>query len=296
MRDDAVIGIAQWLPRPGQPADNLATAISLAGRLARQDADLVVLPELWPCGFDWGSLAADATGAAEPLDGPRCAALAACARELGIWLAAGSVPERGDGGLYNTALLFDRDGQLRAWHRKAHLYRPLGETAIFTAGDRLTVCATGELGVIGLTVCFDGDFPEVARALGGAGAQLIIQPSAYETAARTWWRTLYPAHALSNGQWWVMANQCGTNPSGTLLGESQVITPSGEVLARAPAARDGETPPPELLTVRVPLAAGLAQAEHDSGVLRSLRRPGLTVQMMDPLAATAAATPAPRPS
>ncbi len=296
MRDDAVIGIAQWLPRPGQPADNLATAISLAGRLARQDADLVVLPELWPCGFDWGSLAADAAGAAEPLDGPRCAALAACARELGIWLAAGSVPERGDGGLYNTALLFDRDGQLRAWHRKAHLYRPLGETAIFTAGDRLTVCATGELGVIGLTVCFDGDFPEVARALGGAGAQLIIQPSAYETAARTWWRTLYPAHALSNGQWWVMANQCGTNPSGTLLGESQVITPSGEVLARAPAARDGETPPPELLTVRVPLAAGLAQAEHDSGVLRSLRRPGLTVQMMDPLAATAAATPAPRPS
>ncbi len=291
MRDDAVIGIAQWLPRPGQPAENLATAISMAGDLARQGADLVVLPELWPCGFDWGSLAADAAGAAEPLDGPRCAALAACARDLGIWLAAGSVPESGDGGLYNTALFFDRGGRLRAWHRKAHLYRPLGEPAIFTAGDRLTVCATEELGVIGLTVCFDGDFPEVARALGGAGAQLIIQPCAYESAARTWWRTLYPAHALSNGQWWVMANQCGTNPSGTLLGESQVISPSGVVLARAPAAADGETPAPELLTVRVPLAAGLAQADHDSGVLRSLRRPGLTVHMMGPLPVTAARTP-----
>jgi predicted amidohydrolase len=291
VRDDALIGIAQWLPRPGQPAGNLATAISLAGDLARQGADLVVLPELWPCGFDWGSLAADAAAAAEPLDGPRCAALAGCARDLGIWLAAGSVPESGDGGLYNTALLFDRGGHLRAWHRKAHLYRPLGEPAIFTAGDRLTVCATEELGMIGLTVCFDGDFPEVARALSGAGARLIIQPCAYESAARTWWRTLYPAHALSNGQWWVMANQCGTNPSGTLLGESQVVSPSGEVVARAAAAEDGETPPPELLTVRVPLAAGLAQADHDSGVLRSLRRPGLAVHMMDPLPATAARTP-----
>jgi predicted amidohydrolase len=58
-------------------------------------------------------------------------------------------------------------------------------------------------------------------------------PSAYETGARSWWRTLYPAHALSNGQWWVMANQCGAHPSGELLGESQIIAPDGEVVVRA---------------------------------------------------------------
>ena len=281
MRDDVVIGIAQWLPRPGQPGENLATALGFAGDLARRGADLIVLPELWPCGFDWSSLHRDAASAAETLEGPRCAALASCARDLGVWLAAGSVPESHDGALYNTALLFDRRGRLRAWHRKAHLYSPLGETDIFAPGDQLTVCPTGEFGMVGLSVCFDGDFPEVARAMRDAGAKLIIQPCAYEAAAAGWWRTLYPAHALSNGQWWVLANQCGTNPSGTLLGESQVISPSGDVLARARGAQEGQTPPAELMTIPVPLTRELARAEHDNGVLRSLRRPDLKVQTRD---------------
>lgn len=285
MRDDVTVGIAQWLPRPGRPGENLATAIAFTADLARRGADLVVLPELWPCGFDWGSLREDANGAAEALDGPRRAALAACARDHGIWLAAGSVPERADGALYNTALLFDRDGRLRARHRKAHLYRPLGEDAIFAPGDRLTVCPTGELGTIGLSVCFDGDFPESARAMRNAGARLVIQPSAYETAARDWWRTLYPAHALSNGQWWVLANQCGTNPSGTLLGESQIIGPSGEVLARAPGACDGANPAAELMTVRLSLAGELARAEQDNGVLWRLRRGDLKALPQDAVAA-----------
>jgi predicted amidohydrolase len=281
VRDEVAIGIAQWLPQPGQPRANLAAAVRFTEDLARRGADLVVLPELWPCGFDWGSLRWDAASAAEALDGPRCAALAACARDLGVWLAAGSVPERHGGALYNTALLFDRSGRLRAWHRKAHLYRPLGEAETFAPGGRLTVCPTDEFGVVGLAVCFDGDFPEVARAMRSAGARLVLQPCAYETAAREWWRTLYPAHALSNGQWWVMANQCGTNPSGTLLGESQVISPSGKVVARAQGARDGETPPAELMTVPVPLTRELALAEQEHGVLWSLRRPELEVQAQD---------------
>jgi len=281
VRDEVAIGIAQWLAQPGQPRANLATAVRFTEELARRGADLVVLPELWPCGFDWGSLRRDAASAAEALDGPRCAALAACARELGVWLAAGSVPERHGGALYNTALLFDRGGQLRARHRKAHLYRPLGEAATFAAGGRLTVCRTDEFGVVGLAICFDGDFPEVARAMRLAGARLVLHPCAYETAAQQWWRTLYPAHALSNGQWWVMANQCGTNPSGTLLGESQVISPSGKVVARAQGARDGETPPAELMTVPLLLTRELALAEQEHGVLWSLRRPELEVQAQD---------------
>ncbi len=281
MRSDAVAGIAQWLPEPGQPERNLATALRLTRELAGRGADLIVLPELWPCGFDWGTLRQDAAGAAEALDGPRCAALADCARQLGVWLAAGSVPERDGGAIYNTALLFDRSGQLRAWHRKAHLYQPLGETEIFTPGGRLTVCPTGEFGTVGLTVCFDGDFPEVARALRDAGAGLVIQPCAYEAAAQQWWRALYPAHAISNGQWWIMANQCGSNPSGTLLGESQVISPTGHVVARARGAGDGQTPPAELMTVPLPLARELATAEQENGVLWQLRRPGLPVCSQD---------------
>lgn len=265
--ETAVVGIAQWLPAPGRPAANLETATGLVTELARRGADLVVLPELWPCGYDVATLRRDATAAAEPLAGPRVAALATCARDLGIWLAAGSVPEAvPEAAVYNTALLFDRQGRLRAWHRKTHLYAPTGEDRIFAAGDRITTCRTGELGVVGLTVCFDGDFPETGRALRDAGATLVIQPSAYESAAATWWDVLYRAVALSNGQWWVLANQCGAG----MLGRSQVISPFGEVVAVAGVEA-------ELMVTEVPLRRSWQMAAHANAALWQLRRSGLTV-------------------
>jgi len=282
VRDEIAVGLAQWLPAPGRPDENLATALGLIEDLARRGADLVVLPELWPSGFDWDSLSQDVPAAAEPLAGPRAEALSACARALGIWLAAGSVPEQDGDALYNTALLYDRQGRLRAWHRKVHLYSPLGEDKVFAAGDRLTTCRTGEFGVVGLSVCFDGDFPEVARAFRRAGATMVLQASAYEAAARNWWEKLYPANALSNGQWWVMANQCGTNTSGTLLGASQVVSPSGEVIARATTAQEGESPPSDPILVPVPLRAGIAQAEQENGVLWGSPRPGMAVHEFGP--------------
>ena len=272
MRDDVVVGIAQWLPGPGQARHNLATALGLIEELARRGADLVGLPELWTCGDDRRSLPEDRARAEDAL----------VRRGVGIWLAAGSVPEQDGQALPNTCLLFDRQGRLRAWHRKAHLYAPTGEDKIFVPGDRLTTCRTDEFGIVGLSVCFDGDFPEVGRALRLAGATLVIQPSAYETAARDWWERLYPALALSNGQWWVMANQCGTNSSGTLLGQSQVLSPSGDIVARGRHADEGDSPPGELLVVPLPMRAGVARAEEANRVLWELRRPGLAVREFEP--------------
>jgi predicted amidohydrolase len=83
---------------------------------------------------------------------------------------------------------------------------------------------TTELCLVGPAVCFDGDFPE-ARALRLAGADVVLLPSAYETAAAPWWDTLYPASALASGQWWIMANQHGDNGGLELLGGSQESGP-----------------------------------------------------------------------
>ena len=124
MRDRAVVGIAQWLPRPGDAAGNLATALGLIAELGGRRCDLIVLPELWPSGYSPKTLAGDVAASAEPLDGPRTGALARAASAAGAWLAAGSVPERDGTDVYNTALLFGRDGELRGVHRKAHLYAP----------------------------------------------------------------------------------------------------------------------------------------------------------------------------
>lgn len=274
--DRAVVGIAQWLPRPGDAAGNLATALELVAELGRRRCDLILLPELWPSGYSPKTLAGDVATSAEPVDGPRTAALAGAAAGAGAWLAAGSVPERDGADVYNTALLFGRDGELRAVHRKAHLYAPLGEDEVFSAGQHLTVCPTGDFGVLGLPVCFDGDFPETARALRLAGARVVVQASAYELEAESWWDGLYPARALENGQWWVMSNQCGTTPSGTLLGGSQVISPLGRIVSRAAKVHEaGGRAGRQLLVTELALREELAEADRLNAALWENRREDL---------------------
>ena len=271
--DRAVIGIAQWLPRPGDAAGNLAAALGLIAKLGGRGCDLIVLPELWPSGYSPKTLAGDVAASAEPLEGPRTAALARAAAAAGAWLAAGSVPERDGADVYNTALLFGRNGALHCVHRKAHLYAPLGEDLIFAAGPRLTVCPTGDFGVIGLPVCFDGDFPETARALRLAGARVVVQASAYEVEAEGWWDGLYPARALENGQWWVMSNQCGRTPSGALLGGSQVISPLGRVVSRAVKVHElADAGGPVLLVTEIALREELAEADRLNAALWENRR------------------------
>jgi predicted amidohydrolase len=274
--DSATVGIAQWLPVPGQPAVNEATASAAVRHLAARGCDAVVLSELWVCGYDPRTLAADAAAAAEPLDGPRLARLVALAAEAGVLLCAGSLPERGaDGAVYNTAVLLSASGELLLAHRKAHLYPPL-EPVVFAPGEVVASTAdTPQLGRVGLAVCFDGDFPETARALRLAGADVVLLPSAYETAAAPWWDTLYPANALANGQWWIMANQHGDNGGLELLGGSQVIAPDGTVAATAPHGKQAATDGCHYLIARLPLRDSLARAAEDSAPLLTSRRPAL---------------------
>lgn len=87
------IGMAQWLPAVNERDQNLDDALMFVGRLAEGGCDLVVLPELWPCGYDPSTLLRDANEAAEAVDGPRGQRLAAAARAHSIWLFAGTVPE-----------------------------------------------------------------------------------------------------------------------------------------------------------------------------------------------------------
>ena len=166
VKRDLLVGVAQWLAAPGEPRHNMAVALAMVEDAASRGVELLVLPELWSCGYDPETLAEDARNDAELRQGPRSQQLADAARGHDMWLAAGSVPELGeDGRLYDTALVFNPEGDLVAWHRKAHLYPPTLEPTVFSAGDRLTTFEDPALGCVGLVVCFDGDFPEVARTL-----------------------------------------------------------------------------------------------------------------------------------
>jgi predicted amidohydrolase len=275
VKRDLQIGIAQWLATPGNAKRNLQVALDMIDLAAARGVELLVLPELWPCGYDPTTLAGDARRTAEPINGTRSKRLAAAALAANMWLVAGSVPEEGeDGALYNTALVFNPDGELVAYHRKAHLYPPTGEPSIFRPGDRLTTFEDPALGVVGVVVCFDGDFPEVARTLGLRGARLIVAPSAYQVEGATTWDILYPALALANSQWWVQSNQCGAHPTTTLLGASRIVAPTGTVVAEATRAVPGCTHAPELLVQRIDLQ--LAYRRDGIGtLLEEGRRPSL---------------------
>ncbi len=275
MKRDLQIGIAQWLATPGEARRNLQVALDMIDLAAARGVELLVLPELWPCGYEPATLAGDARRAAEPLDGYRSTRLAAAALAANMWLVAGSVPETGeDGVLYNTALVFDPTGELVACHRKAHLYPPTAEPSVFRPGDHLTTFHDPALGVVGLVVSFDGDFPEVARTLGLRGARLIVAPSACPVEGAPTCDVLYPALALANSQWWIQSNQCGAHTTTTLLGASKIVAPTGTVVAEATRAAPGCTHAPELLVQRIDLQ--LAYRKDGLGMLlEEGRRPSL---------------------
>jgi predicted amidohydrolase len=275
VKRDLLVGAAQWLAAPGEPRQNMRVALGMLDEAASRGVELLVLPELWSCGYDPETLARDVRADAEARDGPRSRQLSDAARRREMWLAAGTVPELGEDGLvYDTALVFNPRGELAAWHRKAHLYPPTLEPSIFAPGDRLTTFDDPALGRVGLVVCFDGDFPEVARTLALRGARLVLAPAASEVEGATAWDLLYPAVALTNSQWWVQANQVGSHATSTLLGASRIVAPTGTVVAEASRAVPGATSRAELVVHRIDLHIAYAR-EGISALLEEGRHPDL---------------------
>ncbi|MEV6104412.1 carbon-nitrogen family hydrolase [Streptomyces sp. NPDC051940] len=234
------------------PDSRRLTAASLV-RGAR-DADLVVLPELWPVGaFSFDSFAPEA----EPLYGPTAEAMSRAARDAGVWLHAGSIVERaasdsgsaaGDGPLYNTSLLFAPDGELAATYRKIHRFGfDRGEAVLMAPGEAVVaVPAAGT--VLGLATCYDLRFPELFRLLAADGAQVLVIPAGWPAKRGAHWRALAIARAIENQAFVLACGTAGTHADVEQNGRSLVIAPDGEVLAEAGA---GE----EVLTAELDLAA-----------------------------------------
>ena len=222
---------------------NLEVAERLVRGAAAEGAELVVLPEKWTV---LGSPEA-IRSSAEPLDGPALSAAAGWARELGIHLVAGSIPEvvPDQDKLANTSVLFGPDGKQRAIYRKIHMFDvevgdvEYRESAVEQPGDQI---ALGEAGgvMVGLTICYDLRFPELYRILALRGARIVTVPANFtRVTGEAHWEVLLRARAIEN-QVFVIAPGQGhrDGPEGDSYGNSMIVDPWGEVLARAPA--DGE--------------------------------------------------------
>ena len=214
--------------------ENIRHACDLIRQAARQDIDLAVLPEMFCCLYDNAHFAPNS----ESEGGEAQQALSALARELGIWIIGGSVPEQADGKLYNTSYVFNAQGETVARHRKTHLFdidvtggQRFMESDTFAAGSDVTTFPT-PWGVMGLCICFDMRFEELSRLMTLRGAKVIFVPAAFNmTTGPAHWELLFRQRAVDN-QLYTVATSPARDESAPYVawGHSLVCDPWGTVM------------------------------------------------------------------
>lgn len=228
------------MPVTADKAENLTVARDYVRRAADGEAQLAVLPEMFCCLYTNEAFRANA----EPAGGPVHTAMAGLARETGLWLVAGSMPEADGERIYNTSFVFDPAGRQAAFHRKMHLFdidvkggQRFMESETFTAGDSVTVFDT-PFGKLGLCICFDLRFPELARCMALAAARAIVTPAAFNmTTGPAHWELLFRQRAVDN-QLFTLGVAPARDEQGPYVsyGNTILCSPWGEVLARAGSA------------------------------------------------------------
>jgi predicted amidohydrolase len=219
---------------------NLASAERLVRAAVADGAVLVVLPER----LDIRGGTDDYLAGAEPLDGRPVTWARALARELGVDLVAGSVAERREGHerVSNTSVHAGPDGEIRAVYRKIHMFDIEVEGTVYResehsepSGEIVLSQTAGGVG-LGLTICYDLRFPELYRILALRGARIVTVPANFtRVTGAAHWEVLLRARAIED-QVFVIAPGQGNlpGPERDSYGNSMIIDPWGEVLARAP--------------------------------------------------------------
>ena len=227
---------------------NLQASIDGIRRAAEQGAQLVVLQELHRGLYFCQQEDVDEFDLAEPIPGPSTDRLGALARELNLVIVASLFERRAPGLYHNTAVVLERDGTIAGTYRKMHIPDDPGfyEKFYFTPGDLGFQPIQTSVGKLGVLVCWDQWFPEAARLMAMAGAELLIYPAAIgwsreddpeeQERQRQAWITIQRAHAVANGVPVVSVNRMGheTDPGGgsgiDFWGSSFVAGPQGEFL------------------------------------------------------------------
>jgi predicted amidohydrolase len=219
-----VVAAALQLPAtPGEVDANLARLEEAVAELPR-DVTLAVAPELVNTGYDLDLIARVGRKLAEPADGPSVDRIARLAHRYRLTMIAGFLESAGDV-LFDSIVVAGPEGE-RAVYRKTHLYP--AEQPIFSAGSEL-VTTEADGFRLGVMICFEHAFPEIATTLALKGAEIVVIPSAVPEGYEhlLWLRTR--ARAQDNQVFVVACNMTGT----PFCGGSLIVDPRGDILARA---------------------------------------------------------------
>ncbi|HET7264349.1 MAG TPA: carbon-nitrogen hydrolase family protein [bacterium] len=221
------IALCQLVASPNK-SDNLEAAVQALREAGRRGADVALLPEVYMA-FVHPKGPAKPAEIAEPVDGPFVSSLAAEARAqhlyvgCGLWEAAPGERVRA----FNTTVLIGPDGRVVLAYRKTHLYDAFAfrESDLIVAGDEPPDVIRTPLGTFGLLVCYELRFPELARRLALAGADVLLLPAAWIAGPlkEAHWATLLQARAIENTIFVAAANQTGN----VSTGRSVLVDPMG---------------------------------------------------------------------
>ena len=225
----------------------LAEKITL---LAQKGAELIVLQELHNGLYFCQTEDVNVFDQAEPIPGPSTEFFGALAKELGVVIVTSLFERRATGLYHNTAVVLEKDGTIAGKYRKMHIPDDPGyyEKFYFTPGDLGFQPIDTSVGRLGVLVCWDQWYPEAARLMALAGAQLLIYPTAIgydpndtreeQERQRMAWQTIQRGHAVANGLPVVTVNRVGDEDGVPFWGTSFVAGPQGELLYEAPVDQE----------------------------------------------------------
>ncbi|MCF2899967.1 carbon-nitrogen hydrolase [Pseudoalteromonas sp. SSMSWG5] len=232
--------------------DNMAKSIAGIRDAASQGAKLIVLQELHRSLYFCQTEDVDVFDLAETIPGPSTDTLGALAKELNVVIVSSLFEKRATGLYHNTAVVLETDGSIAGKYRKMHIPDDPGfyEKFYFTPGDLGFQPIQTSVGKLGVLVCWDQWFPEAARLMAMAGAEILIYPTAIgwdprdekdeQTRQKDAWVISQRAHAVANGVPVISCNRVGheSDPSGQsegiqFWGNSFIAGPQGEILAEA---------------------------------------------------------------
>ncbi len=233
MKNNFKAGVVQFDVKNGQNEANLETALRHLEELASNNVSLAVLPEMFSCSFDNENLNDHSKVSDKIIE-----KLSFFAREKQMAIV-GTLPQREKDQIFNTMVFIDVDGKVKGQYRKLHLFRLTGEHLYYTAGNEIVIIDSS-FGRVGLMICYDLRFPELARSMFLKNVQMIIVSAQWPEPRKDHWRTLIKARAIENQLFMICSNRTGMDDDLQFPGMSMVVDPLGNILTEA-GSDDGST-------------------------------------------------------
>lgn len=231
------IGTIQLEVDLGDKSENLDRAIKQIENAADKGADIVALPEMFLTGYNFEEIGDELVNLAEKKEGSSIEKISETARDENVIVIA-PIPEIRNmpNIVYNSAIVIDNNGTVLGSYAKSHLWAK--EKKYFKPGDSLPVFDTDQ-GKIGVMICYDAGFPEVARTLALKGAEIIIMPSAWRIQDYSLWDLNTRSRALENSLYLVSSNIVGRRDGKPhFFGNSRIVDPEGQVMIEGEVFND----------------------------------------------------------